>query len=99
VADYFDLRQRARNLYEAEGKTAPLRMREKLDVYIHFVQEVSTLTREQLDTPDPVIFVRPIIADVATVNVATTAPAPPTLPTPPRRFDMGMQSLGVRRLG
>jgi Ca2+-binding RTX toxin-like protein len=57
VADYFEARLEARG-YETRGLFAPKSLRDKLDVYIHFVKEVSTLTPSQLDTPDPFSVVR-----------------------------------------
>jgi hypothetical protein len=36
-------------------------MRQDLDTYIHFVKAVSTLTPQQLDTPDPQIVLPPIV--------------------------------------
>jgi Ca2+-binding RTX toxin-like protein len=53
VKDYFNLRQLVRQNYEAVGLFAPLALRQNLDVYIHFVEEVSTLSAAELDTPDP----------------------------------------------
>ena len=56
VRDYFNLRLKARQQYEAVGQIAPLSLRRDLDVYIHFVKDVSTLTAAQLDTPDWHVF-------------------------------------------
>jgi hypothetical protein len=96
VQDYWVLRQEARNDYEAKGLTAPKSLRDKLDVYIHFVKEVSTLTHAQLDTPDPVIHVGPIFTDVSPV-IASRSPAP--APVPPRRIDLGLPNFRVGRIG
>jgi Ca2+-binding RTX toxin-like protein len=79
VADYFTLRQRART-YEANGATAPLDMRQELDVYIHFVKEVSTLTAKQLDTPDPVIHTGPVVGNLGEIVQANSSPVRPSLP-------------------
>jgi Ca2+-binding RTX toxin-like protein len=77
VASYYTLRQQART-YEANGGTAPLDMRQDLDVYIHFVKEVSTLTAEQLDTPDRVIQPGPVVGhlgEIVQVNDSTVRPS------------------------
>jgi len=65
VADYFMLRQYARN-FEPSGYI-PLSIRQDLDVYIHFVQEVSTLTPEELD-----------VQQVITIDPATVFERTPT---------------------
>jgi hypothetical protein len=54
-------------------------LRQDLDVYIHFVKDVSTLSPTQLDTPDPTPRVRPIVGVVAPpANVVASSPARPT---------------------
>ena len=55
-------------------------MREELDVYIHFVKEVSTLTPNQLDTPNPPIRVPATVFDMVPTNVATPATPSPITP-------------------
>jgi Ca2+-binding RTX toxin-like protein len=79
VADYFMLRQEART-HEANGATAPLAMRQDLDVYIHFVKEVSTLSAEQLDTPNPVLPTRTDVGDVGQVVQVISSPVRPSSP-------------------
>jgi hypothetical protein len=91
VADYFMLRQDARE-YEQRGEVAPLWLRQDLDLYIHFVKEVSTLSPEKLDTPDFVFRDLPVFDVVAPtrpttalpVRPATTLPAQPATPLPAR---------------
>ena len=51
-----------------------------LDVYIHFVKEVSTLTPDQLDTPNPPIHVPPTVFDMVPTNVASPATGSPITP-------------------
>jgi hypothetical protein len=93
VGDYFTLRQEART-FEADGGTAPLEMRQKLDVYIHFVREVSTLSAQDLDTPNPVIHNGHVFQNVGQVVVAERSP---TQPTPrPRALPLGRAELHDR---
>jgi len=70
VQDYFKLREKAR-YSESQGQIAPPHIRRDLDLYIHFVKAVSTLTVAQLDTPDPTITqtVRPGLKPVGTKSV------------------------------
>jgi Ca2+-binding RTX toxin-like protein len=75
VADYFDLRQDARE-EEATSGYASDALRDQLDVYIHFVKEVSTLTPGQLDSPDPPRFPTNIF-DATIVTTATASPGTP----------------------
>ena len=79
MGDYFDLRQDARE-YEAMGQYAPATLREKLDVYIHFVKEVSTLSHQELDTPNPPLNISPTVFDTAPVLTATKSTGTPTSP-------------------
>jgi hypothetical protein len=69
VADYFELRQQARQ-YETNGQIAPLSLRQNLDVYIHFVKRVSTLSAQQLDTPNPTLHVAQQLGNVLTTTIA-----------------------------
>ncbi len=53
VRNYFVGRSQIKNL-EASGTTVPVELQQDLEVYIHFVKEVSTLTSEQLGArPSP----------------------------------------------
>jgi hypothetical protein len=63
------LRQQAKT-YEQNGQVAPLSIRQDLDTYIHFVKAVSTLTPQQLDTPDPQVITPPVTTPVAPQLVA-----------------------------
>jgi hypothetical protein len=81
VASYYDLIQQARTI-EAGGGYASLSMRKDLDVYVHFVKEVSTLSVAELDALNPPIIVPPYIGDVTTGTVATRNTATPTPTTP-----------------
>jgi hypothetical protein len=71
VASYFELITQARAT-EAGGGYATPSMRSDLDVYVHFIKEVSTLTVEQLSALSPPVVVPPNAGNVATVNTATT---------------------------
>jgi Ca2+-binding RTX toxin-like protein len=81
VAHYFELIQAARAI-EAGGGYASTDVRNDLDVYVHFVKEVSSLTPEQLDALNPPPFQPPHLDDVATVNTATTKTGSTTPPKP-----------------
>jgi hypothetical protein len=80
VEDYFVLRQTARQEEVANGGYASFATRADLDVYIHFVQEVSTLTPVQLDTPDPPITVPHTVLETTTVTTGTASPGSPVSP-------------------
>jgi hypothetical protein len=82
VADYFSLIQSARTI-EASGQYASSVLREKLDVYIYFVKEVSTLTTAQLDTPNPPIVLPPGLNAATSGNVVVRSTSTPPV-TPPK---------------
>jgi Ca2+-binding RTX toxin-like protein len=81
VATYYDKIQQARAI-EAGGGYASLPDRQDLDVLVHFVKEVSTLTVTQLDALNPPIVRPPYVGDVTTGTIATRSTGATTPTTP-----------------
>jgi Ca2+-binding RTX toxin-like protein len=70
VATYYEKIQQARAI-EANGGYASASLKQDLDVLVHFVKEVSTLTPAQLDALDQPIVPRPVVANVDIFEAAT----------------------------